>query len=178
MCINFRRISELQPEKQSVDKQTNTQGNLSLILLPNIDEMYANLHGARIFSTLHLRSGYYHVRLDKESKTKTAFITPFGKYEFNAVPFGLAQAPAYFQQIISMVLQDCNRFAMAYLDDIIIISKNEAVHIKHIKIIFQKLKAAGLKLKESKCDFFKREIHYLGHLISVDGIQPLPEKAG
>ena len=89
---------------------------------------------------------------------------------------GLAQAPAYFQQLISMVLQDCSGFVMAYLDDIIIFSKNEADHIKHIETIFQKLKAAGLKLKESKCDFFKREIHYLGHLISVDGIQPLPEK--
>ena len=65
---------------------------------------------------------------------------------------------------------------MAYLDDIIIFSKNEEEHLKHIKIIFKKLKEAGLKLKESKCDFFKREIHYLGHLISVDRIHPLPEK--
>ena len=65
---------------------------------------------------------------------------------------------------------------MTYLDDTIIFSKNEADHIKHIETIFQKLTAAGLKLKEFKCDFFKRGIHYLGHLISVDGIQPLPEK--
>ena len=138
--------------------------------------MYANLCGAKIFTTLDLRSGYYHIGLDKESKAKTAFITPFGKYEFNAVLFGLAQAPAYFQQLISMVLQDCSEFVMASLNKIIIFSKNEEEHLKHIEIIFQKLKAAGLKLKESKCDFFKREIHYLGHLISVDGIQPLPEK--
>ena len=65
---------------------------------------------------------------------------------------------------------------MAYLDDIIIFSRKEKEHLKHIEIIFQKLKAAGLKLKESKCDFFKREIHYLGHLISDEGIHPLPEK--
>ena len=123
MCINFRRINELQLKTQRVDKQTNTLGNLSLIPLPKIDEMYANLCGARIFSTLDLRSGYYHIRLDKESKAKTAFVTPFGKYEFNAVPFWLAQAPAYFQQLISMVLQDCIGFAMAYLDNIIIFSK-------------------------------------------------------
>ena len=75
-----------------------------------------------------------------------------------------------------MVLQDCSDFTMAYLDDIIIFSRNEKEHLKHIEIIFQKLKAAGLKLKESKCDFFKREIHYLGHLISDEGIHPLPEK--
>ena len=114
--------------------------------------------------------------MDNESKAKTAFVTPFGKYEFNAVPFGLAQAPAYFQQLISIVLQDCSDFAMAYLDDIIIFSQNEEDHLKHIEIIFKKLKKADLKLKESKCDFFKKEIHYLGHLISVSSIQPLPEK--
>ena len=112
----------------------------------------------------------------KNSKAKTAFVTLFGKYQFEAVPFGLAQAPAYFQQLISIVLQGCSDFAMAYLDDIIIFSKNEEEHLKHIKIIFQKLKEAGLKLKESKCDFFKKEIHYLGHLISDKGIYPLPEK--
>ena len=74
-----------------------------------------------------------------------------------------------------MVLQGCSDFAMAYLDDIIF-SKNEEEHLQHIEIIFQKLKKAGLKLKESKCDFFKKEIHYLGHLISDKGIYPLPGK--
>ena len=102
--------------------------------------MYANLHGANIFTTLDLRSGYYHIALDKEPKAKTAFVTLFGKYEFNAVPFGLAQAPAYFQQLISIVLQDCSDFAMAYLDNIIIFSQNEEDHLKHIEIIFKKLK--------------------------------------
>ena len=94
--------------------------------------------------------------MDNESKAKTAFVTPFGKYEFNAVPFGLSQVPAYFQQLISIVLQDCSKFAMAYLDDIIIFSQNEEEHLKHIKIIFKKLKKAGLKLKESKFNFFKK----------------------
>ena len=175
MCVDFWKINELQPKTQWVDKQTDTQGNLSLIPLPKIDEMYANLCGAKIFTTLDLRSGYYHIALDNESKAKTAFVTPFSKYEFNAVPFGLAQAPAYFQQLISIVLQDCSDFAMAYLDDIIIFSQNEEDHLKHIEIIFKKLKKADLKLKESKCNFLKK-IHYLGHLISVNGIQPLPEK--
>ena len=114
--------------------------------------------------------------MSESSKAKTAFFTPFGRYQFEAVPFGLAQAPAYFQQLISMVLQGCSDFTMAYLDDIIIFSKNEEEHLKHIEIIFQKLKEAGLKLKESKCDFYKKEIHYLGHLISDKGIYPPPEK--
>ena len=176
MCVDFQKMNKLQPKTQRVDKQTDTQGNLSLIPLPKIDEIYGNLHGANIFTTLDLQSGYYDIALDNESKAKTAFVTPFGKYEFNAVPFGLAQAPAYFQQLISIVLQDCSDFAMAYLDDIIIFSQNKEDHLKHIKIIFKKLKKADLKLKESKYDFFKKEIHYLGHLISVSSIQPLPEK--
>ena len=127
----------------------------SLIPLPKLGEMHANLHGAKIFTTLALRSGYCHIGLDKESKAKTAFFTSFGKYEFNAVTFGLAQVPAYFQQLILIVLQDCSDFTMAYLDDIIIFSKGEEEHLKHIEIIFKKIKAVGLKLKEFKCDFFK-----------------------
>ena len=142
---------------QRVDKQTDAQGNLSLMPLPKIDGMYTNLYGAKIFTTLDLCSGYYHIALDNESKAKTAFVTPFGKYEFNSVPFGLTQAPEYFQQLISIVLHDCSDFAMAYLDDIIIFSQNEQEHLKHIETIFKKLKKTGLKLKESKCHFFKRK---------------------
>ena len=98
-----------------------------------------------------------------------------GKYQFNRVPFGLAQAPAYFQKLINDVLIGCN-FAMGYLDDIIIYSRTEKEHLEHLEEIFSRLRAAGLKLKLEKCSFFKRHIQYLGHLISADGIQPLPEK--
>ena len=170
----LRKLNDLQPEVHHADSQTG--GNISLVPLPKIDEMHGRLKGAKYFTTLDLRSGYYHIDLSENSKAKMAFITPFGKYQFEVVPFGLAQAPAYFQQLISMVLQDCSEFTMAYLDDIIIFSRNECEHLKHIKIIFQKLIDTGLKLKESKCDFFKKEIHYLGHLISSEGIHPLPEK--
>ena len=99
MCVDFQKINELQPKTQRVDKQTDTQGNLSLIPLLKIDEMYTNLCGAKIFTTLDLRSGYYHIALDKESKAKTAFVTPFGKYEFNAVPFGLVHSTCIFPTI-------------------------------------------------------------------------------
>ena len=155
MCIDFRKLNDLQPEVHHADSRTG--GNISLVPLPKIDEMYGRLKGAKYFTTLDLRSGYYHIGLSENSKAKMALITPFSKYQFEVVPFGLAQAPAYFQQLISMVLQDCSEFVMAYLDDIIIFSRNEREHLKHIKIIFQKLIAAGLKLKESKCDFFKKK---------------------
>ena len=155
MCVDFRKINELQPKMQRVDKHTNTQGNLSLIPLPKIDEMYANLHGAKIFTTLDLQNGYYHIALDNESKEKTAFVTPFGKYEFNEVPFGLSQALAYFQQLILIVLQDCSNFTMAYLNDIIIFSQNEQEHLKHIEIIFKKLKKGWIKTEGVKMQLFQ-----------------------
>ena len=102
-------------------------------------------------------------------------MSSLGKYQFNRVPFGLAQAPAYFQKLINNVLKGCN-FAMGYLDDIIIYSRSDKEHLEHLEEIFIRLKAAGLKLKLEKCCFFKKHIQYLGHLISADGIQPLPEK--
>ena len=87
--------------------------------------MYAKLKGAKVFSTIDLRSGYYHIALGKDCRAKTAFVMPFGKYELLMVPFGLAQAPAYFQLLINQVLEGLN-FAMTYLDDIIIFSNSEA----------------------------------------------------
>ena len=113
--------------------------------------------------------------MGKDSRAKTAFVTPFGKYEFLQVPFGLAQAPAYFQHLMNQVLDNCS-FAMTYLDDIIIFSETEEQHLAHIEEIFKWLEAADLKMKRSKCDFFKKHIHYLGHLISADGIRPLKDK--
>ena len=113
--------------------------------------------------------------MGKDSRAKTAFVTPFGKYKFLQVPFGLAQAPAYFQHLMNQVLDNCS-FAMTYLDDIIIFSETEEQHLAHIEEIFKWLEAADLKMKRSKCDFFKKHIHYLGHLISADGIRPLKDK--
>ena len=137
--------------------------------------MYAKLKGAQVFSTIDLMSGYHHIALGKDSRAKTAFVTPFGKYEFLMVPFGLAQAPAYFQLLMNKVLDGLS-YAMTYLDDIIIFSKNEEEHLEHLEEVFSRLRQAGLKMKHSKCDFFKSQIHYLGHLISADGISPLPDK--
>ena len=107
---------------------------------------------------------------------KTAFvITGIGKYQFNRVPFGLAQALAYFQTLINKVLTGLD-FAMGYLDDIIIFSRSEEEHLIHLEKVFQRLQEAGLKLKLQKCSFFKKHIQYLGHLLSDEGIQLLPEK--
>ena len=172
LCVDFRKVNELQQEVITAGK---TKGQISIHPLPKIDEMYAKLKGAKVFSTIDLRSGYYHIMLGKSSRAKTAFVTPFGKYEFLMVPFGLAQAPAYFQLLMNKVLKGL-KFVMTYLDDIIIFSQNELQHLEYLEIVFSCLWEAGLKMKHSKCDFFKSEIHYLGHLISPEGISPLPNK--
>ena len=138
MCIDFRKLNELQPEFWCADSEMGA--NISLVTLPKIDEMYGILKGAKVFSTLDLKSGYCHIKLSEGSKANTTFVMPFSKYQFEAVPFGLAQVPAYFQQLISMLLQGCSDFAMAYLDDIIIFSKNEEEYLKHIEIIFKNSK--------------------------------------
>ena len=172
LCVDFRKVNELQQEVITAGK---TKGQISIHPLLKINEMYAKLKGAKVFSTIDLRSGYHHIALGKSSRAKTAFVTPFGKYEFLMVPFGLAQAPAYFQLLMNKVLKGL-KFAMTYLDDIIIFSQDELQHLEHLEIVFSCLQEAGLKMKCSKCDFFKSEIHYLGHLISPEGISLLPNK--
>ena len=137
--------------------------------------MYAKLKGAKVFPTMDLRSGYYHIALVKDSRSKTAFVMPFGKYEFLMLPFGLTQAPAYFQLLMNQVLEGLT-FAMTYLDGIIIFSNSEEEHLLHLEEVFHWLRKAGLKMKWSKCNFFKSQIHYLGHVISEDGIDPPPDK--
>ena len=172
LCIDFRKVNEL---KQEVLAEGKKRGQISLHPLPKIDQMYAKLKGAKVFSTIDLRSRYYHIALGKDSRAKTAFVMPFGKYEFLMVSFGLAQAPAYFQLLMNKVLEGLN-FMMTYLDDIIIFSNSEEEHLLHLEEVFCWLREAGLKMKQSKCDFFKSQIHYLGHLISENGISPLLDK--
>ena len=173
MCVDFRKLNNTQPE---VHNMNGGKGCISLVPLPKIDELFAKLQCYKIFCTLDLLSGYYHIGLSDSAKPKTAFvISGMGKYEFNRVPFGLAHAPAHFQKPINEVLTDCN-FTMGYLDDIIIFSKTEEEHLEHLEIIFNQLRKAELKHKLQKCSFFKKHIQYLGHLISDEGIQPLLEK--
>ena len=138
--------------------------------------MFSKLGGATIFSTIDLRSGYYHIGLTRESRAKSAFVVPMGKWQFKRTPFGLSQAPAYFQLLIDKVLMGCSSFAMGYLDDIIIFSKTEEEHLQHLEEIFVRLHKFGLKMKCEKYCFFKKHIQYLGHLVSERGFEPLPEK--
>ena len=161
LCIDFRALNAI----------TRT----FIWPMPRVEDILVKLGKAKYFTTLDLRSGYHHIALDKQSIKKTAFCTPFGKYECLKVPFGLAQAPSYFQKLMNKVLNGLN-FAFAYLDDIITFSNTTEEHLKHIQIVINRLKSAQLKLKKSKCSFFKKELYYLGHLLTTEGIKPQIEK--
>ena len=116
--------------------------------------------------------------LSAESQAKSAFVIGgphTAKFEFKVCPFGLAQAPAYFQRMVNEVLRGLP-FAFGYLDDILIFSPDMDTHLKHVRQLFDRLREADLKLKEIKCNFLKAHVQYLGHLISGKGIEPVPEK--
>ena len=113
--------------------------------------------------------------LSARARPKSAFITPTDKYEFTRCPFRLSQVPAYFQRLINKVLAGLD-FTFGYLDNILIYSPDVPTHLVHMRQLFQRLREADLKLNREKCNFFKSHIQYLGHLISGEGIKPLPEK--
>ena len=141
--------------------------------MPKVEDIFSKLNEATYFTTLDLRAGYHRMPLDKHSIPEIAFNSPFRKYKYVKVPFGLAQAPAYFQELMTGILKDFN-FAIAYLDDIIIFSKTPQEHLSHIRKVFKKLKSAKLSMKKSKYNFFSKEIQYLGHILSATGIRTLP----
>ena len=120
--------------------------------MPKVEDIFSKLNRATYFTILDLRADYHHISLDKPSIPKTAFNSPFGKFEYVKAPFGLAQAPAYFQELMTGILKDFP-FAIAYLDDIIIFSKTPQEHLSHIRLVFEKLKLANLSMKKSKCSF-------------------------
>ena len=134
-----------------------------------VEDIFPKLNGATYFLMLDLRAGYHHIPLDKLSIPKMAFNSPFGKYEYIKVPFGLAQALAYFQELMTGILKDFN-FTIAYLDNIIIFSNTLEEHLSHIRKVFEKLWLAKLSMKMSKCNFFSKEIQYSGHILSTTGI--------
>ena len=175
MRVDYQALNKLLPPVKKA--HSNAKGVLSLVPLPKIDEIYACLKGSRVFSTLDMYSGYHHIEMTKTARPKTAFTLPanLGKWEFLRCPFGLAQAPAYFQRLINKVLAPFDS-TFGYLDDILIYSPDVETHLEHLELIFQRLCEVDLKLKMEKCSFLKKHIQYLGHIVSGDGIKPVPEK--
>ena len=146
--------------------------------LPRIEQTLESLADSSIYSTLDLTSGYWQVEMAEECKPYTAFTCgPLGFYECETMPFGATNAPATFQRLMEDCLGDLNMsWCIVYLDDVIVFSQTPEEHLKRLEAVFKKLKFAGLKLKPSKCTFFKKEITYLGHLITAEGVATDPSK--
>ena len=153
-------------------RKLNEQTIKDAYSLPWIEETLDSLQGSQWFSSLDLKSGYWQVKMDEESKPLTAFtVGPLGFYECKRMPFGLTNTPATFQRLMETCLGDLNlHWCIIYLDDIVIFSKDLASHLERLEAVFWKLEEAGLKLKPSKCELFQRQLAYLGHVFSAKGV--------
>ena len=141
--------------------------------LPRVDTTLDSLAGSTLFTTLDLASGYWQVEVAQQDKEKTAFSTSKGHFEFNVMPFGLTNAPATFQRLMECTLAGLSgEQCLIYLDDIIIFSSTFDEHLKRLVSVFDRLRAANLKLKAKKCYFARKQVIYLGHVISSKGIEP------
>ena len=159
-CVDFRQINA------ATVKEAHP--------LPRIDDLLDALHGARWFSTLDLKSGYWQVPITECDKANTAFRISSGQlYEFNQVPFGLCNVPATFSRLMDHVLS-CLHWEMClfYLDDIIVFSSTWEEHLARLRQVFQQLRHANLKLGAEKCMFAAKEGSYLGHRVTEEGLLP------
>ena len=146
--------------------------------MPRIDDTIDTHLGAKFFSNLDLRSGYWQFEIKEEDRYKTAFsVGSLGFYECNRMAFGLTSAPATFQKLMERTMGELNsRECLIFLDDILIFSDNFENHLERLEAVFSRLKQHGLKLKPSKCELFKTSINYLGDVVSENSVKTDPDK--
>ena len=156
-CVDYRKVIEV-TRKDAYP-------------LPRIDETLDTLSGSSWFTMLDLLSGYWQVEVAEEDREKTAFCTREGLFHFNVMPFGLCNAPAMFQRLMDLLLAGLLWEAcLVYIDDVIIMGNDFQSHLCNISAVLSRLQDGGLKIKPSKCHFFKKEVHFLGHVVSNHGI--------
>jgi hypothetical protein len=162
MCVDYRALNKLTVKNRYA--------------LPRIDDIFDKLQGAKWFTSLDLAQGYHQIRISEEDVPKTAFRTPIGHYQYKVLCFGLTNAPATFQSVMNDMFKGSEEFCCVYMDDILIFSKTEREHIWHVQRILEVLRQNKFYAKLSKCDFMKKQLLYLGHIISSEGIKPDPAK--
>ncbi|KAD2393381.1 hypothetical protein E3N88_40358 [Mikania micrantha] len=163
MCIDYRELNKLTIKNRYP--------------LPRIDDLFDQLKGATYFSKIDLRSGYHQLRIQEDDVPKTAFRTRYGHYEFLVMPFGLTNAPAVFMDLMNGVCKPyLDKFVIFFIDDILIYSQTKEDHEQHLKLILELLATEKLYAKFSKCEFWLREVQFLGHVINEKGIHVDPSK--
>jgi len=145
--------------------------------LPDINELLDQLGRCQYFTTLDLASGFHQIQVNEKDVPKTAFTVENGHYEFLRMPFGLKNAPSTFQRVMDNIMRGLNNeICLVYMDDIIVYSSTLEEHIQRLSTVFKRLRKSNLKLQPDKCEFLKREVAYLGHVITKDGVKPNPDK--
>jgi hypothetical protein len=143
----------------------------------HIDILFDQLVGAKVFSKVDLHSGYHQIKIHHEDVPKTAFTTSYGLYEYLVMSFGLTNAPAHFMYLMNSVfMPELDKFVMVFIDNIFVYSKNEVEQEKHLRIVLQWLCDNQLYAKFIKCAFWLKEVSFLGHVISAEGITVDPSK--
>jgi len=163
LCVDYRALNQL------------TEPNN--FPLPRIDTILDSLTGKRWFATLDLQSGYWQIPIKEEDKTKTAFVTQDGLFEWQRMPFGLKNAPASFMKVMNFVMGRVDpMIALAYLDDVIIGGATFEELLKNIDVVLNEFMKAKMKFGVAKCKLFQKRVEFLGHVLTEDGIAVNPEK--
>ncbi|KAL0546694.1 hypothetical protein IC582_016606 [Cucumis melo] len=163
LCIDYRELNKVTVKNRYP--------------LPRIDDLFDQLQGATVFSKIDLRSGYHQLRIKDEDIPKTAFRSRYGHYEFIVMSFGLTNAPAVFMDLMNRVFREfLDTFVIVFIDDILIYSKTEAEHEEHLRMVLQTLRDNKLYAKFSKCEFWLKQVSFLGHVVSKAGVSVDPAK--
>jgi hypothetical protein len=163
MCVDYRSLNEVTINNK--------------YLLSRIEDLFDQMKRASILSKIDLRSGYHQLKIRESDIPKTAFCTRYGLYEYTMMSFGLTNAPAYFMYHMNKVfMKYLHKFVVVFIDDILIFSKTEEEHEKHLRMVLEKLRSNQLYAKFSMCEFWLTEVTFLGHVISTGGISVDPSK--
>ena len=163
MCIDYRQLNKVTIRNKCP--------------LPQIDDLFDQLQGAKVFSKIDLRSGYHQLRIRESDIPKTAFRTRYGHYEFLVMSFGLTNAPATFMDLMNRVFRPyLDRFVIVFIDDILVYSRSELEHERHLGLVLQTLRRHQLYAKFNKCEFWLSRVGFLGHVVSAGGIYVDPQK--
>jgi hypothetical protein len=158
ICVDYRSLNEVTIKNKYP--------------LPRIEDLFDHMRGATLSSKIDLRSGYHCLKIQTEDIPKTTFTTRYGLYECLVMSFGLTNAPAYYMNLMNKVLKEyLDQFVVVFIDEILVYSKNEEAHEDHLRLVLQKLHDNQLYAKFSKCDFWLKEVAFLGHIINNGGIK-------